>query len=69
MSGQCGEMANRSNTGTPCSLSMRLSASNASSDNTTPLPMKQRTRSRRIPEGMSDRMVLRPPMTSVWPAL
>src|SRR5256714_7278269 len=69
MSGQCGETAKRSNTGTPCSLSMWLSASNASSDNTTPLPMKQRTRSCRIPEGMSDRMVLRAPMTSVWPAL
>src|SRR6266513_412115 len=69
MSGQCGETASRSNTGTPCSLSMWLSASSASSDNTTPLPMKQRTCSRRIPEGMSDRMVLRPPMTSVWPAL
>src|ERR1700704_22180 len=69
MSGQCGETARRSNTGTPCSLSVWLSASSASSDNTTPLPMKQRTCSRRIPEGMSDRMVLRPPITSVWPAL
>src|SRR3984893_708132 len=69
MSGHCGETASRSNTGTPCSLSAWLSASRASSDNTTPLPMKQRTCSRRIPEGMSDRMVLRPPMTSVWPAL
>src|ERR1700694_5640849 len=69
MSGYCAETANRSNTGTPCSLSVWLSASSASSDNTTPLPMKQRTCSRRIPEGMSDRMVLRPPMTSVWPAL
>src|SRR6267154_1969870 len=69
MSGQCGETAKRSNTGTPCSQSMWLSASSASSDNTTPLPMKQRTCARRIPEGMSDRMVLRPSMTSVWPAL
>src|SRR5882672_8979885 len=69
MSGHCGEIRSRSNTGTPRSLSMWLSLSSASSDNTTPLPMKQRTCSRRIPEGMSDRMVLRPSMTSVWPAL
>src|SRR6202140_2123265 len=69
MSGHCGEIRSRSNTGTPCSLSVWLSLSSASSDNTTPLPMKQRTCSRRIPEGMSDRMVLRPSMTSVWPAL
>src|SRR5262249_17234940 len=46
-----------------------LSVSNASIESTTPLPMKQRTCSRRIPAGMSDRMVLRPSMTSVWPAL
>ena len=44
-------------------------ASSASSDSTTPLPMKQRTCSRRMPEGISDRMVFLPPMTSVWPAL
>src|SRR5258708_7719423 len=69
ISGQCGEICSRSNTGTPCSISVRLSAISAWSDSTTPLPMKQRTSSRRIPEGISDRMVLRPWMTSVWPAL
>ena len=30
---------------------MRLSVSSASSDSTTPLPMKQRTCSRRMPDG------------------
>src|ERR1700687_862969 len=69
MSGHCGEIRSRANTGTPCSSSVWLSLSRALSDSTTPLPMKQRTCARRIPEGMSDRMVLRPPMTSVWPAL
>src|SRR5215469_5658110 len=69
MSGQCGEMRSRSNTGTPWSIRVRLSASSACSDSTTPLPMKQRTSSRRIPEGIRERMVLRPPMTSVCPAL
>ena len=69
MSGQCGETARRSNTGTPCSISMSLSANSASSDSTTPLPMKQRTSCRRIPEGMSDSTVFLPPITSVWPAL
>src|SRR6185312_6522146 len=48
---------------------MRLSVSSASSDSTTPLPIKQRTCSRRMPDGISDRMVLRPPITSVCPAL
>src|SRR6266853_448703 len=57
MSGHCGEIRSRSNTGTPCSLSVWLSLSSASSDNMTPLPMKQRTCSRRIPEGMSNRMM------------
>src|SRR5581483_1662480 len=50
-------------------MSMVLSAISASSDSTTPLPMKQRTFSRRMPDGISDRIVLRPPITSVWPAL
>src|SRR4029077_6750635 len=69
MRGQYGETASRSNTGTPCSISVRLSLSSASSDSTTPLPMRQRTPGRRIPEGISDSTVRRPPMTSVWPAL
>ena len=37
---------------------MRASASSASSDSTTPLPIRQRTCSRRIPEGISDSTVL-----------
>ena len=69
MSGQLGEMRSRSNTGTPCLMSMALSLNSASSDSTTPLPMKQRTCSRRMPDGISDSTVLCPPMTSVWPAL
>src|ERR1700752_2729305 len=69
MSGQLGETARRSNTGTPCSLTMSLSANSPSSASTTPLPMKQRTPCRRIPEGISESTVRRPPITSVWPAL
>src|SRR6185312_12397467 len=69
MSGQLGEMRSLSNTGTPCARSMSASRSSASSESTTPLPMKQRTCSRRIPEGMSESTVLRPPMTRVCPAL
>ena len=53
----------------PARSACRLSLNSASSDSTTPLPMQQRTCSRRMPEGMSDRMVFLPPMTSVWPAL
>src|ERR1700747_2801382 len=48
---------------------MSLSVNRASSDSTTPLPMKQRTFCRRTPEGMSERTVFLPPITSVWPAL
>jgi hypothetical protein len=69
ISGQAGEMRSRSNTGTPCSMSIADSSNSAGSDSTTPLPMKHCTPSRRMPEGISDRMVLRPPITSVWPAL
>src|SRR5215469_3293908 len=67
--GQSGEIRSRSNTGTPRSISIPLSVSSASSEGTTPLPMKQRTCSRRMPAGISERIVLRPPITSVWPAL
>src|SRR5215469_8666704 len=67
--GQSGEIRSRSNTGTPRSISIPLSERSASSESTTPLPMKQRTCSRRIPAGISERIVLRPPMTRVWPAL
>src|SRR5579862_3717913 len=67
--GHSGDTRSRSKAGTPCSISMAASASSASSESTTPLPMKQRTPSWRIPAGISERMVLRPPMTSVWPAL
>src|SRR5215472_9207306 len=67
--GQSGEIRSRSNTGTPRSISIPLSVSSASSESTTPLPMKQRTCSRRMPAGMSERIVLRPPITRVWPAL
>src|SRR6516225_10246409 len=67
--GHSGETRSRSNTVTPRSMSISLSVSSASSESTTPLPMKQRTCSRRIPDGMSDSTVLWPPMTRVWPAL
>src|SRR5579864_4888190 len=67
--GQLGEIRRRSNTGTPCSSNSALSAINASSERTTPLPRKQRTCSRNMPEGIDRRIVLRPPMTSVCPAL
>jgi len=39
MSGQFGESLRRSNTGTPCSMSIALSFISASSESTTPLPM------------------------------
>src|SRR6202789_1754253 len=69
ISGHAGLTRNRSNTGTPCSISICASLNRASSDSTTPLPIRQRTCSCRMPEGMSDRMVFLPPMTSVCPAL
>src|SRR3984957_18221348 len=69
MSGQLGEIRRRSNTGTPLSMSVWLSDNSASSDSTTPLPIKQRTCSRRMPEGIKERIVFLPPITSVCPAL
>ena len=44
-----GLMRRRSNTGTPCRSSRLASRSSASSDSTTPLPMKHSTPSRRMP--------------------
>ena len=44
-------------------------ATSACGDSTTPLPMKQSTFSRRMPEGMRCSTVFLPPITSVWPAL
>src|SRR3984957_24829 len=67
--GHAGLTRNRSNTGTPCPISICASLNRASSDSTTPLPIRQRTCSCRMPEGMSDRMVFLPSMTSVCPAL
>ena len=67
--GQLGLMRSRSNTGTPRAASMSASFSSAGSDRTTPLPMKHCRCWRRMPDGISDRMVFSPSMTSVWPAL
>src|ERR1700743_326361 len=67
--GQAGLTRRRSNTGTPCAISISASLKNASSDKTTPLPMRQRTCACRMPEGMRDSTVFLPPITSVWPAL
>ena len=69
ISGQLGETRSRANTSTPVSISVCASRNNASSDSTTPLPMRHCTFLCRIPEGMSDSTVFLPPMTSVWPAL
>ena len=70
ISGQFGEMRRRANTShAGCSISVCASRNSASSDSTTPLPMRQSTFWCRIPEGISDSTVFLPPMTSVWPAL
>ena len=47
----------------------RIPRSSACGETTTPLPMKQATPSRRMPEGIRCSTVFLPPITSVWPAL
>jgi hypothetical protein len=69
ISGQPGLTLSRSNTGTPVAISAFASATSASSDRTTPLPIRQLTPSRKIPEGIRCRTVFLPSMTSVCPAL
>src|SRR4051812_25476007 len=54
---------------TPACTSSSISVSSASGESTTPLPMKQSTLPRRMPEGMRCSTVFFVPMTSVWPAL
>ena len=49
--------------------SASASRNSASSDSTTPLPIRQRTPGCRMPDGISDSTVFAPSMTSVCPAL
>src|SRR5690606_14260309 len=69
ISGHAGETRSRSATGTPRATSPAISFASASSDTTTPLPMRLSTPSRRIPDGIRCRTVFSPSITSVWPAL
>src|SRR5262245_27618800 len=69
ISGQFGEIRSRANTSTPWSIRVWASRNSASSDSTTPLPTRHMTLGCRMPDGISDRTVFLPPMTSVWPAL
>ena len=62
-------MPSRSRAGTPLASSIASSSNSAEGDNTTPLPIRQRTPARRIPEGIRCSTVFLPSMTSVWPAL
>src|SRR6267143_1116294 len=54
---------------TPAASSSSISATSACGETTTPLPMKQCTLPRRMPEGMRCSTVFLPAMTSVCPAL
>src|SRR3954462_5547798 len=70
MSGQASEIDRRATTPrTPPASSSSISATSACGDTTTPLPMKQSTKLRIIPDGIRCSTVFLPPMTSVWPAL
>src|SRR5437763_2454480 len=68
-SAHAGEVFSLDRISTPAASSSAISAINADGESTTPLPMKIATPGRSAPEGMSRSTVLRPPMTSVWPAL
>src|SRR5215813_198464 len=54
---------------TPAASSSSISATSACGETTTPLPMKQSTSARRMPDGIRCSTVFLPPITSVWPAL
>src|SRR2546422_11500256 len=70
MRGQASEIESRATTPrTPAASSSSISATSACGETTTPLPMKQSTVPRRMPDGMRCSTVLLPPITSVWPAL
>ena len=69
INGQPGLTLSRSNTGTPFATNAFASETSASSASTTPLPIRQLTPSRRIPDGIRCRTVFLPSMTSVCPAL
>src|SRR3954469_13089223 len=70
MSGHASEIERRATTpGTPPDSSSSISATSACGDTTTPLPMKQSTLPRMIPDGMRCSTVFLPPTTSVCPAL
>src|ERR1051325_9429002 len=70
ISGQASETARRATTlRTPPASSSSISATSACGETTTPLPMKQSTLSRMIPDGIRCSTVFLPPTTSVCPAL
>src|SRR5438105_2783015 len=70
MRGHASETARRATTPRPApASSSSISATSACGETTTPLPMKQSTLGRMIPEGMRCRTVFLPPTTSVCPAL
>src|SRR5438067_2666642 len=70
MSGHASDTESRATTPrTPPASSSSISATSACGETTTPLPMKQSTLPRRIPDGMRCSTVFLPPITSVWPAL
>src|SRR3954471_990255 len=70
MTGHASEMESRATTPrTPAASSSSISATSACGETTTPLPMKQSTLPRRMPDGIRCSTVFFAPMTSVWPAL
>src|SRR5690606_24567910 len=69
ISGHAGETRSRSVTGTPRASKPFISAASASSETTTPLPIRLITPSRRMPDGIRCSTVFSPPITSVCPAL
>jgi hypothetical protein len=66
ISGQASDTHRRATTPcTPADPSSSISWMSASGESTTPLPMKQSTFPRRMPDGMRCSTVFFPPMTSV----
>src|SRR6185369_3251428 len=67
--GVAGLIFRRERTSTPVASSSPISCCSAAGDSTTPLPIRQSTPSRRMPDGIRCSTVFLPPMTSVCPAL
>src|SRR5690242_4339058 len=69
ISGVAGLIFTRERTSTPLPSSSAISLISASGESTTPLPIRHRASSRRMPEGIRCSTVFLPLITSVWPAL